>query len=93
MARMVMITPVKGGEAVARKDVIRQLAEAGKSRREIVNILKEEYGHECAYQIVFAATSEKAAARKNKKEAEKAVVPEGGVPAEKVEKTEPAKKA
>jgi len=53
--RKVMLT-ASNGDQVARADVIRDLYNSGKTRSEIVKILKEEYSHEVKYQIVFAAT-------------------------------------
>ena len=48
----------KSKTEVARVDVIRGLYKDGKgaTRSEIVKALKADYNHECAYQIVFAAT-------------------------------------
>lgn len=57
----------KSGKEVARVDIIRGMWKDGKGmkRGDIVKALKEDYDHECAYQIVFAATkAEKPAADK-----------------------------
>lgn len=68
--RKIMLTDPKTGEQVARVDVIKKLYNNGngKSRSEIRKILAEEYKHEVAYQIVFAATKgDKPAAKEEAK--------------------------
>jgi ribosomal protein S24E len=56
--RKVMITETKTGKLFARVDVIKDLWNngTGLKRGEIKKVLAEKYGHEVAYQIVFAAT-------------------------------------
>lgn len=54
--RAVLLTDPESGEQVARKDVIKEAYEGGMSRSDIRKMLAEKYGHEVAYQIVFAAT-------------------------------------
>lgn len=56
--KKVMITPLAGGEPIARADWIKaRFAELGPtSRSQIKKELKDLFGHEVPYQIVFAAT-------------------------------------
>lgn len=56
--KKVMITPLAGGESVARADWIKaRFAELGpQSRSQIKKELAELFGHVVPYQIVFAAT-------------------------------------
>lgn len=56
--KKVMITPLAGGESVARADWIKaRFAELGPtSRSQIRKELKDLFGHDVPYQIVFAAT-------------------------------------
>lgn len=54
--RAILLTDPDTNEQVARKDVIKAAYEGGMTRSEIKKMLAEKYGHEVAYQIVFAAT-------------------------------------
>lgn len=55
--RKVMLTDLTTGEEIARADFIKQeYAANGGNRSAIVKLLKERFGHEVPYQIVFAAT-------------------------------------
>lgn len=55
--KKVMLTDPSTGETIARSDFIKQrYSENGGNRSAIVKELKEKFGHEVPYQIVFAAT-------------------------------------
>lgn len=57
--RAIVLTHKKTGAKEKRLEIIRRLwnkGKDGKTRSEIKAILKDDYGHEVAYQIVFAGT-------------------------------------
>lgn len=60
--RVFLKLPGEDGDGTPRAEVIRQLAKPkeeggeGLSRGQIVKVLKERYGHETSFQVVYAAT-------------------------------------